>query len=319
VGKSALFNRLVRRREALVHDTPGGHVTRDYQEAPAQLGDLRFKAVDTSGLEPFLPGGSIQARATALTAGVLRRADVALLLLDARTGVLPPDEALARWLRASASAGRVVLAANKCERRGAGAGADVGAALAEAARLGFGAPVALSAETGEGMAELFEALRPRLDPIIAARAEAVEELKAFEEGQGGGQAAAPGSASGGGAAGAPAATPEEGRRAAAAAGPLKLAIMGLVNVGKSTLTNRLLEEERCLTGPEPGLTRDAIKTLIDFEGRAVELVDTAGWVRRARLAAHDDAGGAVAARTLEEGRSVLRFVHVVALVVDAVR
>jgi small GTP-binding protein len=350
VGKSALFNRLARRRGALVADTPGGHVTRDWQEAPARLGDLRFRAVDTSGLEPFgtgdaagaraarargpgggAPGGApprapIQARAAALTARVLGRADVALLLVDGAAGVAPADAALARWLRAAPGGGsRVVLVANKCDRRGRGAGAG---ALAEASELGFGAPVAVSAQSGEGMADLYAALRPRLDPLLAARAAAVAELRA-------------GGAAGleaGGAAGAGAAAGEGGsdphassdREAGALGrGPLKVAVMGLTNVGKSTLLNALLGEERVLTGPEPGLTRDAIavRTRLGPEdgGGLVELVDTAGWVRRvARLptAADDDGAGpaaALAAAALGEAATVLRFVHVVLLVVDAER
>lgn len=320
VGKSALFNRLVRSRKALVHDTPEGHVTRDWQEATAQLGDLRFTAVDTSGLEPFLPSGSIQARATALTTNVLRRADVALLLIDGKTGVLPPDAALAKWLRVSADAApKVVLAANKCERRGKESEMDTGAALAEAAALGFGEPVAISAETGDGMSDLYAALQVRLDPILAARQAAVEEIggeATSEDLLDSGQISA--GKSGAKAIGPHALTTSKGG-GGGKDGPVKVAIMGLTNVGKSTLINWLLQEERCLTGPEPGLTRDAITTKLTFSGRHVELVDTAGWVRKARLSAHDDSDGAVAAATLEEALTVLRFVHVVVLVIDACR
>lgn len=315
VGKSAVFNRLVRGRKALVYDTPTGHVTRDYQEAPAQLGDLRFKAVDTSGLEPFLPSGTIQARATALTAGVLQRADVALFLIDGRAGVLPPDQSLAQWLRQSPGVGeKVVLAANKCERRGRKGESGVEWALSEAASLGYGEALAISAESGEGMADLYQALQPLLDPIIEARQAVVDEVAGEEvaDGKEESKAAKKGNKGKG----------KEGLRAAprgVPAGPIKVAVMGLVNVGKSTLTNFLVKEERCLTGPEPGLTRDAITMRLEHAGHAVELVDTAGWVRKARLSAHDDAGGVVAERTLQEGKTVLRFVHVVVLVVDAAR
>ncbi|KAI7838297.1 hypothetical protein COHA_007867 [Chlorella ohadii] len=415
VGKSALFNRLVRRREALVHDTPGGHVTRDYQEGVAKLADLRqapwfselsismtfdtksaparlaccacgcqrpaaslrespapslhwgallirtprkrmqcrphpllrFKVVDTSGLEPFLPGDTIQARATALTGRVLNRSDVALLLIDGQTGALPPDEQLARWLRktvmrapssssssegsidspssssssqSSSGPGRprgchVLLAANKCERRGVGNEAVISATLAESVRLGFGEPVALSAMTGEGLSDLYEALQPLLDPIVAARQAAVQQIQL------------PAAAAAAAAeqqhlqqeAGEAAAEPEGGAGSGSSRGPLKVAIMGLPNVGKSTLTNWLLQDERCLTGPEPGLTRDAIKERIQWEGHDIELVDTAGWIRRTKLAAYDESGGAVAEQTVAEAKSVMQFVHVVALLVDAQR
>ncbi|KAG7670962.1 hypothetical protein Ndes2526A_g01249 [Nannochloris sp. 'desiccata'] len=327
VGKSAVFNRLIRGRKALVYDTPTGHVTRDYQESPAQLGDLRFLAVDTSGLEPFLPSGTIQSRASKLTSTVLRRADVALFLIDGRAGVLPPDQALAKWLRESGGvADRVVLAANKCERRGRKGESGVEWALAEAAALGYGQPIAISAETGEGMADLYQALQPKLDPIIETRQALVEEIKGGEDNLGNKEPVVG------------AADKKKGIKTQLNAdmasitseaaetkalkkkeGTIKVAIMGLVNVGKSTLTNWLLKEERCLTGPEPGLTRDAISVKIDHAGHEMELVDTAGWVRRARLAAHDDVGGVLAERTLKEGRSVLRFVHVVVLVVDAIR
>ncbi|KAL4448459.1 hypothetical protein ABPG75_005678 [Micractinium tetrahymenae] len=387
VGKSALFNRLVRRREALVHDTPGGHVTRDYQEGVARLADLKFKVIDTSGLEPFLPGDSIQARATQLTSRVLSRSDVAVLLIDGRTGSLPADEQLAQWLRktvvaapqrsaggsssssaaavggssdASSSSGsgspggsssgstlssssgssnrrrstcRVVVAANKCERRGPGGEAAIAAALAESMRLGFGEPVALSAMTGEGMTELYEVLQPLLDPIVEARQAAVQQIEGGSRGgeaeeeataqRGAAAAAAAAAEEGGGqlqgqAPAAAGAAGEEGAKASSG-GPLRVAIMGLPNVGKSTLTNWVLQDERCLTGPEPGLTRDAIKERIFWEGQEVELIDTAGWIRRTKLAAYDESGGAVAEQTVAEARSVMQFVHVVALLVDAQR
>ena len=299
-----------------MYDTPTGHVTRDYQEAPAQLADLRFLAIDTSGLEPFLPSGTIQARATALTAGVLHRADVALFLVDGRDGVLPPDQSLAKWLREAASIGdKVVLAANKCERRRKGGEAGVGWALAEAAALGFGQPVAISAETGEGMIDLFHALQPRLDPIIASRRALVDEISNNADDS----QASPSSGSGRKRNSKAIGIKSKERPQSNVTKNLKIAVMGLVNVGKSTLTNRLLGTERCLTGPEPGLTRDAITVHVTHNEQQIELVDTAGWVRRARLSAHDDSGGVVSTRTLQEGRTVLRFVHIVVLVVDAAR
>jgi GTPase len=255
---------------------------------------------------------------------VLRRADVALFLIDGRAGVLPPDQALGKWLRESGGvADRVVLAANKCERRGKKGESGVEWALAEAASLGYGQPIAISAETGEGLADLYQALQPRLDPIIERREALVSEIDG-----GKGEASGKDNLSDNKEEAAENRKSKKIQSKALTAetkamkkkdGTMKVAIMGLVNVGKSTLTNWLLNEERCLTGPEPGLTRDAISVKIDHAGHEIELVDTAGWVRKARLAAHDDAGGAVAERTLKEGRTVLRFVHVVVLVVDAVR
>lgn len=241
--------------------------------------------------------------------------------------MLPPDQALAKWLRESGGvADRVVLAANKCERRGRKGESGVEWALAEAAALGYGQPIAISAETGEGLADLYQALQPNLDPIIQTRQALIDKINGGEDKLGKKELVAG------------AADKKKGKtiqpkvdmasKTTAAAeikalkkkeGTIKIAIMGLVNVGKSTLTNWLLKEERCLTGPEPGLTRDAISVKVDHAGHEMELVDTAGWVRRARLAAYDDVGGVVAERTLKEGRTVLRFVHVVVLVVDAVR
>ena len=252
MGKSALFNRLVRRREALVHNTPGGHVTRDYQEGRAQLADLRFRVLDTSGLEPFQPSETIQARATQLTARVLARADLALLLVDGRTGVLPADEQLARWLRRAAPTCTVVPVANKCERRGPRGEAAVADVVAEVPRLGFGDVVAISAETGEGMTELYAALQPAIDRLTDARGAAVQQLLGQETGQPA-EAGEAGAEEGAEAAGLPtegagstgSGEPSTSGRGTAAAGkdasssssrsssgtaPLKIAIMGLPNV-----------------------------------------------------------------------------------------
>lgn len=179
VGKSALFNRLVRSRKAIVHDTPGGHVTRDYQESPAKLGDIRFLAVDTSGLEPFSPTGTIQWRATALTSKVLHRADVVLLMLDGKTGIVPGDIELCRWLRRPESGSvidKLVLVANKCEYKSSVGKTNASWMLSEASSLGFGEPIPISAETGDGMPDLYNALIERVDPIIQARESAMREI-----------------------------------------------------------------------------------------------------------------------------------------------
>jgi hypothetical protein len=228
--------------------------------------------------------------------------------------VLPADEQLARWLRREVLGGSsggsassepasgnpagggcaLLLAANKCERRGGGEGA-VAAALAESMRLGLGEPVALSAMTGEGMTELYAALQPLLDPLIETRQAAVQQLVAGRDGEaeeraggvGGGQLQAGSGAPEGGSSSSGSGSSSG---TSGGGGPLKIAIMGLPNVGKSTLTNWLLQEERCLTGPEPGLTRDAVRGLLSWRGRQVELVDTAGWIRRTQLARYDESG-----------------------------
>jgi GTP-binding protein len=237
VGKSTLFNRLVGGRVAIVDDTPG--VTRDWQEAEASIGPLIFTAIDTAGLEEAAPG-TLERRMRQSTEAVLRRADVALFLIDARTGITPLDQHFADLLRRGGKP--VVLIANKCEGKVAAAN------LAETYALGLGDPLPLSAEHGEGLSDLYDALAPHADRIEAA-AEAVEDA------------------------------------GEAPAGPLKLAIVGRPNVGKSTLVNRLIGEERLLVGPEAGITRDAIPVNWTWEGRAIRLVDTAGMRRKARVEA----------------------------------
>ena len=259
VGKSTLFNRLVGRREAIVDARPG--VTRDRREGAASLAGAEFMAVDTAGLEDA-PAGALEAGMFRQTEAALAGADAALFLIDARAGVTALDRHFAAWLRRGPAP--VVLAANKAE-----AGRGMEGAL-EAYELGFGAPVAISAEHGEGLAGLYEALAPFLE------APAPEEDEDDE-----------------------------------AAGPLKLAIVGRPNVGKSTLINRLLHEERLLTGPEPGVTRDAIAVDWAWKGRPVRLVDTAGLRRRARV--QDRIERLSAADT----DRAIRFAEVVVLLLDA--
>ncbi|MBS0284025.1 MAG: ribosome biogenesis GTPase Der [Proteobacteria bacterium] len=238
VGKSTLFNRLVGKKLALVDDRPG--VTRDRREGDAHLLGLDFRVVDTAGYEDHDPD-TLPGRMRRQTEAAVKTADVALFLIDSRAGIVPLDEEIARWLRGSTTP--IILVANKAEGRSGEQG------VLESLALGFGDPVQLSAEHGEGVADLFEALLPHLE-------RADEETVAEED--------------------------EEADDA-----PLKLAIVGRPNAGKSTLVNRMLGEDRMITGPEAGITRDSIAIDWTWNGpagpRAVRLIDTAGMRKRAKV------------------------------------
>jgi GTPase len=261
VGKSTLFNRLIGKRLAIVDDTPG--VTRDRRTGDARIADLRFTAVDTAGLEDSA-AKSLTGRMRQQTERAVADADLALFMIDARDGVTPVDRHFATWLR---KAGKpVVVVANKCEGR-------VGeAALAEAFALGLGDPIPFSAEHGEGLSDLYDALRPH------AAAEDSEPV------------------------------PDETE---SADDSLQLAIVGRPNVGKSTLINRLIGEDRLLTGPEPGITRDAIAIEWRHRGRRLKLVDTAGLRRRPRVVER------IEKLSVEDSLRAIRFAQVVVLVLDA--
>lgn len=280
VGKSALFNRLIRRREALVHNTPDSHMTRDIREGVAKLGDLRFKVVDSAGLEREATSGSVLARTARLTANVIERSHMAIFLFDARTGLHPLDLEVGKWLRKHASNLHVVLVMNKAEGIYDDSSGTLTALLGEAHTLGFGNATPISAETGEGMAELYEALRPPLEDTM----ERIYENACAQE--------------------------ENTDKDANDKLPLQLAIVGRPNVGKSTLLNSLLLEERVLTGPEPGLTRDSVRVEFKFEGRKIYLVDTAGWLQRSKIE-----GGPAALSAMHARRNIMRA-QIVAMVLD---
>ena len=258
VGKSTLFNRLVGRRVAIVNPTPG--VTRDRREGEARLGRLEFSVVDTAGLEEA-PESQVEIGMQKQARLALQRADAALLLLDARAGVLPPDRFFADEVRRSGTP--VVLVANKCESRRA----DFG--LLDAHELGLGPPVAIAAEHGIGMADLEEAIENALGPASAG---------------------------------------EERQET-----PLRLVIAGRPNVGKSTLMNRLLGDERVITGPESGTTRDAISARWNGNETVFEFVDTAGLRRKAKISEK------VERLSVGDALEAVRLAHVVALVLDANR
>ena len=267
VGKSTLFNRLVGKKLALVDDQPG--VTRDRRIAEAHLIGLDFNIVDTAGWEDDDPD-SLPGRMRAQTEVSVKGAQVALFVVDARAGITPLDEEIARWLRTEDA--EVVLVANKAEGRASENG------LLEAYSLGFGEPVAISAEHGQGMGDLFEALQPHLEggPPIAEVEEDDEE-----------------------------------------SGPLKLAIVGRPNAGKSTLINRLLGEDRLLTGPEAGITRDSIA--VDWqwtdpksgETHPARLIDTAGMRKKARVV------DKLEKLAVADARHAVDFAEVVVLLLDA--
>lgn len=284
VGKSTLFNRLIGRRSALVDPTPG--VTRDRREGDAMLGKLRFTAVDTAGLEEA-PESQVESEMQLQTQRAIEDADAALLVFDARAGVTPLDRHFADMMRKSRSP--VILVANKCEARSADAG------RLEAYELGLGDPVALASEHGIGMPDLEDAIlaalegfewdKEDLDP--KARYAAEDRIAAELDDE------------------------SDKEEEEVYHGPLQLAIVGRPNVGKSTLVNKLLGDERVITGPEAGITRDAISIEWTWQGTPIKLIDTAGMRRKARI------DKKVEKLSVGDTLEAIRFAHVVVLVVDA--
>ena len=261
VGKSTLFNRLVGKRLALVDDRPG--VTRDRREGDANLLGMEFRVIDTAGYEDEDPD-TLPGRMRAQTSAAVRDADVALFMIDARAGVTPQDEEIGRWLRSEKTP--VVLAANKAEGRASESG------LFEAYSLGLGEPIAISAEHGEGIADLFELLRPYVDREPGDDEEDDESDPT-----------------------------------------LKLAIVGRPNAGKSTLINRMLDQERLITGPEAGITRDSIAIDWEWQGKPVRLIDTAGMRKKSKV---DDK---LEKLSVADARRAVDFAEVVVLLLDGTR
>ena len=278
VGKSTLFNRLVGKKLALVDDTPG--VTRDLREGAARLGDLRFTVIDSAGLED-VTDDSLQGRMRRLTERAVEMADVCLFVIDARAGITASDRVFADILRKKNA--HVILAANKSEGRAADAG------VLEAWELGLGEPVRLSAEHGEGMDELYHILRPLSDAFAERAAEDAPEVDVDV----------------------PEDSEEEGAiRLPTEARPLQIAVIGRPNAGKSTLINKIIGEDRLLTGPEAGITRDAISVRADFMGTPVRIFDTAGMRKKAKVT------GKLEKLSVSDGLRAVRFAEVVVVLLD---
>ena len=277
VGKSTLFNRLVGKQMAIVNDQPG--VTRDWREGEGQLFDMRFRLLDTAGLEDMRAKGSIAARTAQQTKQALAQANVILLVVDARAGVTLEDKTIARELR---KAGKpIILLANKCE------GSILPAAMDETVSLGFGDPLPISASHGDGLMDLYGLLSEHVPPTEEKERKRSKRKEREQE------------------------ELAEGAELTEEEKNLIIAVVGRPNAGKSTLINHLIGEDRMLTGPEPGLTRDAIPIAWQYNGRPIRLVDTAGMRRRGRVTE------ILERISVQESLRAIRLAQVVILVLDA--
>ncbi|GHC15729.1 MAG: ribosome biogenesis GTPase Der [Rhodobacterales bacterium 65-51] len=281
VGKSTLFNRLVGKKLALVDDQPG--VTRDLREGDARLFDLRFTVIDTAGLEE-VTDDSLQGRMRRLTERAVELADVCLFLIDGRVGVTPSDEVFADILRRKNA--RVILGVNKAEGKAGDAGA------LEAFSLGLGEPVRLSAEHGEGMEDLYHILRPvseEFEERAAQDAPIVDVDVSEDEAE---------------------LEADEDAHKPTARHPLQIAVIGRPNAGKSTLINKIIGEDRLLTGPEAGITRDAISVRSEWMGTPTRIFDTAGMRKKAKVV------DKVEKLSVADGLRAVRFAEVVVVLLD---
>lgn len=291
VGKSTLFNRLARKKLAIIDDTPG--VTRDWRDAEGYLLDQKIRIIDTAGLEEAFDD-SIEGRMRKQTEEGLAQADAILFLIDGRTGVTPIDEHFASWLRKQKGHRKkpIVLAVNKAENDNA-----VATGIAEAYSLGFGQPIPISSAHGHGIEDLYHAFEPHFpqeEENIEAENDQLpdfEDLDALEGDTNFDFAALE--------------IDEDEEK------PIKVAIVGRPNVGKSTLMNALLDENRSMTGPEAGITRDAVTAQWEFGGRKMKLVDTAGMRRKSKIDEN------IEKMSVEDSLRAIRLAQVVILVIDA--